>query len=251
MGQALSSTRLSHLIAAHAPLSQACCNNFGQDGDCDGGVPTICDTRCADRFIPFWQSCSGFLGGDGDGDLSNDGGGRGGGGRGSGHRRQLQVVAHTDMSAFAAKCIAAHNANLVHDTDQDTPGLQHDMGERLKTSVACGGHDMKTTGDLNTDSGAFDGLWMLGVSGDSLCMHQACPGCSGGWLTTAERDACPALVNKRAVMDGLAQAFPGGECSLLSPIPGCGFSLDTNGDGDGGGGPPPPPPPPLHLHGAT
>jgi hypothetical protein len=70
---------------------------------------------------------------------------------------------------------------------------------------------MKTAGDLNANPGAFNGLWMVGVAGDTLCMHQACPNCRGGWTTAAERDACPARVNKRAVMDRAADSKgPGG-----------------------------------------
>ena len=58
---------------------------------------------------------------------------------------------------------------------------------------------------------------MLGVAGDNTCMHEACAGCTGGYTTDAERDSCPALVNKNWVQAALLARY--GECVEHRPAP--------------------------------
>ena len=164
-----------------------CCDQFDQENNCDNGVPEICDTRCAPVFIAFWTACQQYI-----------------------TQSLSSPFIREQFIGMHGKCTATLAANEVHDTDLVTPGDQHDYSTKLRASVSCHNQPLHTAGDLNDNSGPMDSIWMIGVSGDSSCMHAACPQCNGGYTTEQERKSCPAFVNKQTVQAALEREF--GSC---------------------------------------
>ena len=171
-----------------------CCDQFGQEDNCAGGMPSECDTRCAAVYSVFYAACQDYL----TTSLNSPG------------VRQQLVATH-------GKCHATEQANLVHDTDLITPGEQHDMSAKLAVPVNCHAMQLKTAEELNENTGPMDSLWMIGVKGETSCMYRKGQDTVGGYTTQEEHDNCPALVNKQRVQDLMVARY--GECVEHRPSP--------------------------------
>jgi hypothetical protein len=85
-----------------------CCDQFEQTSNCDGGVPQVCDTRCAPAFLNFYSACEDYL------------------------QTQLSSpFVRQQFTSTRGRCHATVQANEVHDTDLVAPGEQHDMTTKL------------------------------------------------------------------------------------------------------------------------
>ena len=162
-------------------------------------------------------------------------------------------------------CQATLNDNKVHDTDPIAPGDQYDATTPLKASVHCHQQILATAGELSSNSGPMDGLWMMGVTGDSACLYT-----DEAKADPSKKEECELLQNQQKLMDAMEARW--GDCTLIcdgevchrGPDSGwhepdvgdigshrilddtssgglpnyevCDYSLDTNGDGEVGDG---------------
>ena len=196
-----------------------CCTGFGQSDNCgSNGIPEICDTRCSASFITFWDECQDFV-----------------------LQANLDSTTRLAFEGVYGLCQATDADNVVHDTDPITPGDQFDPDAPLQADVHCHQEALTTANDLSENTGPMDGLWMLGVRGDSSCLY-----------TDAGRDdpsSCEVIQNRQLLMDSMEAEF--GACDLVNgpgdgggghrrnqyvdnPTMICDWTLDTNGDGRAG-----------------
>lgn len=224
-----SASRLTQRITS---AGNHCCQGFGQEDNCDvTGVPSICDTRCSQSFIPFMDECHDIL-------VAGN---------------NLDRSTRMAFEGVYGLCQATQADNVVHDTDPVTPGDQFDPNTPLTADVHCHNDALTTANELNDNTGPMDGLWMLGVNGDSSCLYTD--------AGRADPSSCEVMQNKQALMDAMGAEF--GTCNLLtgctdskgcSPTPNqpggghrrnqyvdnptmiCDWTMDTNGDGEVGDG---------------
>jgi hypothetical protein len=222
---------MNHYNQYMAQVTADCCNGFGQEGNCESGVPDACDDRCYCSFIPFWTDC----------------------------KHLIQTDPHLSSTSIRGLfegvyglCVAAKADNTVHDTDPVTPGDQFDPDAPLTASVHCHQQALTTASELSSNTGPMDGLWMVGVNGDKSCLYTP--------EGRQDPSQCEVMQNQQRLWDALEQRF--GDC-MLGPnatVPGdggghrrrraqrpdtidgepvtmiCDFSLDTNQDGSVGNG---------------
>jgi hypothetical protein len=161
-------------------VSTGCCDGAGQEHNCDNGAVRVCDARCAPNYHTFWSVCKSYI---------TEG-------------SDLPAFVRQQFVATHGKCLATLEANMVHDTDLLTPGQQHNLTTPVAVPLNCHNHVVTTAGQLNDITGPENGVWMIGVKGDSECLPSP---------------TCEAARNKKAVQDALYARY--GKCSMPPPPP--------------------------------
>ena len=218
-------------------VRENCCSGFGQENNCRSGVPDVCDETCALTYTVFWADCKTFINTDVD-------------------VKSVRMM----FEGVNGLCQATLSDNKVH----VTPGNQFDPNAPLSGSVSCHQTKLKTAGELSANTGPMDGLWMLGVVGDTKCLYS-----KEARADPQIQAQCPVMKNKQLLFDTMEKRF--GDCTLnckgegctrgpdsgwVEPHAGdrrrlalnkdegdgvpnyeiCDYSLDTNGDGKVGEG---------------
>jgi len=167
----------------------------------------VCDEICAKTFTHFWADCKDFI------------------------NTEVRIKSVRMLfEGVNGLCRKTLHDNEVHDTDPVTPGEQFDPNRKLAASVHCHQDVLDTAGKLSTSTGPMDGLWMLGVNGDSACLYSEAVKTRDGKtgrsvVDPSKQRKCQIMKNKQLLFDTMEKRF--GDCTLSCKGEGCSRGPDS------------------------